>query len=179
MATEQDLYRKCNPSIPVYFIPGRGSNKTKDYIDAVTYAVLNEKESEMLTGEIYVGRAKGQRVSYCEPVVEEPTNKKVIVCMPEHKAWMMDYEPIKIEKVIFNNPATIVYWTDGTKTVVKCGLDEWDPEKGLAMAISKKTLGNEGNYYETFKKWLPEEETPTKIEIDWDEYERLKSLGDN
>lgn len=25
------------------------------------------------------------------------------------------------------------------------------------MAISKKMLGNQGNYYEVFKKWLPKE----------------------
>lgn len=62
----------------------------------------------------------------------------------------------KIEKVIYNDPATIVFWKDGTKTVVKaCEDDEYDPEKGLAMAISKKALGNKGNYYETFKKALP------------------------
>ena len=65
----------------------------------------------------------------------------------------------KIEKVIYNNPATIVFWKDGTKTVVKaCGDDEYDPEKGLAMAISKKALGNKGNYYETFKKALPKKD---------------------
>ena len=64
----------------------------------------------------------------------------------------------KIEKVIYNNPATIVFWKDGTKTVVKaCEDDEYDPEKGLAMAISKKALGNKGNYYETFKKALPKD----------------------
>lgn len=64
-----------------------------------------------------------------------------------------------IKKVIFNNPATIVLWADGTKTVVKCGEDDiYDPEKGLAMAISKKALGNQGNYYNTFKKHLPDEE---------------------
>lgn len=67
--------------------------------------------------------------------------------------------PTIIKKVIFNDPATIVFWTDGSKTVVKCGeYDIFDPEKGLAMAISKKALGNQGNYYETFKKYLPEEE---------------------
>lgn len=65
----------------------------------------------------------------------------------------------KIEKVIYNDPATIVFWKDGTKTVVKaCEDDEYDPEKGLAMAISKKALGNKGNYYETFKKALPKED---------------------
>lgn len=60
-----------------------------------------------------------------------------------------------IKNVIFNDPATIVLWADGTKTVVKADGEKFDPEKGLAMAISKKALGNEGNYYNTFKKWLP------------------------
>lgn len=63
---------------------------------------------------------------------------------------------VEIEKVIFNSPATIVFWSDGTKTVVKCGSGEtFDEEKGLAMAISKRVLGNNGNYYNEFKKWLP------------------------
>ena len=64
-----------------------------------------------------------------------------------------------IKQVIFNDPATIIYWTDGTRTVVKCqDGDIYDPEKGLAMAISKKALGNKGNYCEIFKHWLPEED---------------------
>ena len=63
-----------------------------------------------------------------------------------------------IEKVIFNKPATIVLWKDGTKTVVKCGDEAYDPEKGLAMCISKKALGNKGNYFDVFKKHLPKEE---------------------
>ena len=68
-----------------------------------------------------------------------------------------------IKNVIFNDPATIILWNDGSKTVVKCGEGEaYDPEKGLAMAISKKVLGNKGNYYETFKKWLPEKESECK-----------------
>ena len=63
-----------------------------------------------------------------------------------------------IKKVKFNPPATIVFWTDNTKTVVKCSGEDYDPEKGLAMCICKKMLGNKGNYYEVFKKWLPKEE---------------------
>ena len=63
-----------------------------------------------------------------------------------------------IKKVKFNPPATIVFWTDNTKTVVKCKGEDYDPEKGLAMCISKKVLGNKGNYYEVFKKWLPKED---------------------
>ena len=68
-----------------------------------------------------------------------------------------------IQKVIFNDPATIVIWADGTKTVVKCDCELYDHEKGLAMAISKKALGNNGNYYETFKKWVPEKPKPIDI----------------
>ena len=64
-----------------------------------------------------------------------------------------------IKDVIFNEPATIILWADGTKTVVKCQEGEsYDLEKGMAMAISKKALGNKGNYCEVFKTWLPEEE---------------------
>ena len=60
----------------------------------------------------------------------------------------------KIINVIFNEPATIVFWSDGTKTVVKAIEEPYDPEKGLAMAISKKHMGNNYEYYNTFKHWL-------------------------
>lgn len=39
--------------------------------------------------------------------------------------------------------------------------DKFDPEKGLAMAITKKFFGNQGNYCNEFQKWLPEEEKQT------------------
>ena len=62
---------------------------------------------------------------------------------------------MNIKKVIFNYPATIVLWMDGTKTVVKCQDGEvYDKEKGLAMCIAKKALGNKGNYNNLFKKYI-------------------------
>lgn len=58
-----------------------------------------------------------------------------------------------IKKVIFNNPATIVLWDDGSKTVVKKSeKDAWDPEKGLAMAIVKKLFTRN-----QFLKMIPKE----------------------
>ena len=58
---------------------------------------------------------------------------------------------LTITKVIFNDPATIVFWADGTKTVVKCcEHDEFDPEKGMAMAIAKKALGGD---LKPIRKW--------------------------
>lgn len=64
---------------------------------------------------------------------------------------------VAIKSVIFNPPATIVFWADNSKTVVKAENEDFDREKGLAMAIAKRALGNKGNYYEIFKKWLPKE----------------------
>lgn len=82
----------------------------------------------------------------------------------------------RIKKVIFNNPATIVFWTDGTKTVVTCGKeDTFDPEKGLAMAITKYFFGNAGWFNDVFKKYLPEK---TEIMVPTDLKKNMKKLDD-
>ena len=80
--------------------------------------------------------------------------------IPEYK------RNLHIKNVIFNDPATIVFWNDGTKTVVKVQNEKFDPEKGLAMAIAKKYFGNHGNYYNEFKKWLPVEEAKWKDPVE-------------
>lgn len=60
--------------------------------------------------------------------------REEIKSMFEHKEW-------KVEKIIFNEPATIIIWKDGTKTISKCGpLDKYDPEKGVAICFMKKML---------------------------------------
>ena len=81
-----------------------------------------------------------------------------------NKACMIkNNNKLRIENVIFNGPATIVFWSDKTKTVIKCSSEEerFDEEKGLAMAILKKiweVSGMEGSYYrQIFKKWIKEE----------------------
>lgn len=85
-------------------------------------------------------------VEYCKADVE--ATKRMA------KFFDPDKTP-EIKDVIFNYPATIVLWADGTKTVVKAHDDDvYDPEKGLAMAICKKIGGNKWSYYNKFKHWL-------------------------
>lgn len=67
-----------------------------------------------------------------------------------------------IDKVIFSDPATIIKWKDGTKTVVKAQNEPFDKEKGLAMAIIKKFCGNKGNFSDIFRKYIDDEKTVTK-----------------
>jgi hypothetical protein len=86
--------------------------------------------------------------------------------------YMQNINKNSIKDVIFNDPATIVFWTDGTKTVVKCqNNDTFDPEVGLAMAIAKKALGNKGNYCNTIKKWTDKYyEKQKEVEVDDKEF---------
>lgn len=75
------------------------------------------------------------------------TNKRDRYIQPATKV-----DPLQIKRVIVNGPATIVFWADNTKTIVKCNNDNYDLEKGIAMAIAKKALGNKGNYYNVIRK---------------------------
>lgn len=46
------------------------------------------------------------------------------------------------KEIIYNDAATIVYWTDGTKTVVKCNEnDEYSEYAGFVAAVAKKMYG--------------------------------------
>lgn len=77
--------------------------------------------------------------------ITNPTTNNSLKIEYDPKAWM------KPKKVIFNDPATIVFWNDESKTVVKCENEDFDPEKGFAMAFMKHVLGNKGNYYNVVK----------------------------
>ena len=70
--------------------------------------------------------------------------------------FVKDYDT-KIERVIFNDPATIILWNDGTKTVAKCcDGDKYDAEKGFCIAYLKKMLGT-GKFSEELHKWVKDE----------------------
>ena len=63
---------------------------------------------------------------------------------------------LDIKRVIHNAPATVILWNDGTKTVVKAHHEPFDPEKGFAMAVCKKLLGD--SYKKTFREYCGKEE---------------------
>lgn len=88
---------------------------------------------------------KGMAIDYSRQSMEQAKKNDIV------KFGMCS---VSIRKVIFNDPATIVLWSDGTKTVVKCGPeDTFDMEKGLAMAIVKKMAGNDNRFHKVFKQY--------------------------
>ena len=61
----------------------------------------------------------------------------------------------KLKNIDFQPPLTVAVWADGTKTFVKCSEDdEFDAEKGAAMAIVKKVFGNDYDYIDTISYYV-------------------------
>lgn len=71
-------------------------------------------------------------------------------------------------RVIFNNPATVVFWNDGTKTVVKCSEhDTFTKEGGFAAALAKK-MYKTGGIKKILKGAVDQKEEPSlKIKDEW------------
>lgn len=77
-------------------------------------------------------------------------------------------------KIIYNPPATIVFWTDGTKTVVKCcEEDEYNEYYGFLCALGKKMFGTNSH----LKKMIDEKAERHYIEDEFSKrIEQLRNL---
>ena len=63
-----------------------------------------------------------------------------------------------IERVKFNGPATVVFWKDGTKTVVKrTEEDKDDPRVAILYAIGKKLFGTNSKLKRVLDSYIPED----------------------
>ena len=114
--------------------------------------------------KIYIQVKDSDKVTYAGTMTNMKLETALGCELHGYIDFIADDEPVEklanfnrgfIKKVVFHDPATIVEWKDGSKTVVQARDGEkFDPEKGLAMAISKKALGNKHDYYNVFKHYL-------------------------
>lgn len=78
----------------------------------------------------------------------------------DYNAESEDSEPVNpfaIKNIIFSNPCTIVFWKDGTKTIIRCGENDlYDPEKGIAMAVMRKVYGPRHAYMKVLGPYIEE-----------------------
>lgn len=66
---------------------------------------------------------------------------------------------IYIKKVIYSDPATIVFWSDDTKTVCKCKYpDTYSKEIGFSLCILKKIYGATA-FKKLLKDWVPAQDS--------------------
>lgn len=114
----------------------------------------DDKDSFMTYGGVDYNKIANSVFNYSSADVKN-TLKFLELCQ--------DYKRISgpcVKKVIFNDPATIVIWDDGSKTVVKAQKGEkYDKEKGLALCYMKKMLGNKSNFNNVFREWIKPEPT--------------------
>lgn len=74
----------------------------------------------------------------------------------EHRGFHDDIDDtsMTVRKIVFNFPATIVFWADGTKTVVKTARGElFDMYHGFTAAVAKKVYGNNTRVKKTVHKF--------------------------
>ena len=70
------------------------------------------------------------------------------------------YEP---KQIIYNNPATIVFWKDGTKTVVKKAKGEkYNEYNAFCAALAKKIFGNNSKLTKVVKSGIHQNEKKEK-----------------
>lgn len=81
----------------------------------------------------------------------------------EQKFWQKLTPCLKVKRVIYSNPATIVLWQDGTKSVVKCMDGQpYDEYSGFCSAVVKKVFGSTSKA----KKIAGLKEKPVKVKIE-------------
>jgi hypothetical protein len=142
----------------------RNSNAECEWLDNLEYAspeIITQHDDR--AENLYIPEPFGEWFS--KLIEEERDQKQKIaldeVCSAKEFFTFFDRKPKvfttpnMIKNVIFSDPATIIFWEDGTKTVVKTQDGEkYDKEKGFAMAVCKKVFGNERDYYHVFKRWM-------------------------
>ena len=95
----------------------------------------NEFELELLNGKLYF--------------------EGIEIMNPASISYQKSVDSLRIKEIRFNGPATIIFWNDDTKTVVKRNDDEWDEgfvsddtEKAILYAIMKRlTNGKQYNHF--------------------------------
>ena len=79
-----------------------------------------------------------------------------------------------IKRVIYSEPATIVFWDDGTKTISKCDeQDEYDELTGFLMCVLKKKVPHK-QWRKALKKYVYGNDPKyVKRDVVKDEWHRL------
>lgn len=147
---DKQHYGVLSPRAEVYRIKEfHGNEREKTPLKELCQKYLKKDSTSLTYGGVPYDKIPKDALHYTEADVRN-TKASPELCQ--------EYFP-GVEKVIFNTPATIVIWKDGTKTVVKCqGDDKFDPEKGLALCFMKKALGNKSNFNNAIHKWVKDEE---------------------
>lgn len=113
---------------------------TKAMVDVHTASICKNE----INTAVYGFSSQAERVA--EVMDEKAKNLKDF-----ENQFFGTYKIPEVREIRYNGPATIVFWEDNTKTVVKMqpGEMHYDPDKAFAMAVCKKLFGNKFNRHLT------------------------------
>ena len=118
--------------------------------DIIVNDMMKDNEFVYSEGRLYANSTTINKITMDVLKLITETEKKEREKIMSKRVTIAD-----VKKVIINDPATIVLWKDGTKTVVKCMEgDTFDPEKGVAMALVKKMFEDSSS---RMHKWIHEQ----------------------
>lgn len=134
-----------------------------DCITDFTHTTTIDKEEEIVEVVMSIPRGIGPNTI----VTSGARNKRVAVGKKL---------PSFPKRIIFSGPKTIVFWHDGTKTIVSCAEDEeYDPYNAFCSAVVKKMFGTTSAAKKFIKKhseyYVPKEKKPKVEESEVQEYE--------
>lgn len=131
---------------------------TRLYSEDPIFANINEifKIIDYLSDDIDDNNDKNKKTKTEKPNVKVIKDVRPSVRTAYNKKNEKNFKPLfipKIKDVMFRNPATIVWFEDGSKTVAIAGHgDKYDKEVGLAICMLKRVLGNK-EYRAIMDKW--------------------------
>lgn len=125
-----------------FYVNGKEQKNYDMFLDAVAN-VFNEALETYASSNKNVKSKESKEIK--KPIVKvEP--KKVATPTFYSKRNETKFTPLympRIREVMFNDPATICWFEDNSKTVAVAGHgDKYDKETGLAICMLKRVLGN-------------------------------------
>lgn len=139
--------------------------KAKDYSTTEPLIVFNNKVMTLTEFNAFI-KDSNETKSKEEKNMGPKDTTFAEYCRRLYWGAVVPVKSVKPTKVLIQGTATIIWWSDGTKTIVKCQKgDKMDPEKGIAMCVMKKFMGtNEthSNYLDFAKPAIEEYEAKQK-----------------
>lgn len=119
--------------------------ETNAHFEMKMTAQLNDEQLKVWEAALGIDKLpKHKKEKTVGDIVNELTEeqKKVLYYLIAEAQKSGKAESPEPTKILIQGTATIIWWSDGTKTVVKCQKgDKMDPEKGIAMCVMKKFMG--------------------------------------
>ena len=109
-----------------------------DELDKVLRSCEEEKKDESAKDE----KKEEEELPFSELPDCDGDCDKCGYCSEEITEDDLDWRLPNVTRIVFQEPATVVFWSDGTKTVVKCAEgQQFDRYAGFCAAVCKKLFG--------------------------------------